>query len=186
MSKAHPDYSAAITHLKAIYGKIIQGSYKKPEDYVASMEKWIKRWSDPDLATSDNALEALVELGKYHTILSLTALTCQGCRMRGETPKKRKSAATPIVTEGIAHTARLQTEGWVLKGLFDIKYVPGKQGTMLSAFVMENKSLICAGTSPVESFNNFVQNYRPRSQGHASLETIKMSLSMTAFQYNIR
>jgi beta-xylosidase len=63
MPKAHADYRAAKAHLKAIYGKIIDGAYKDSEAYIKSMEKWISRWSDPKLATSSNKLEAIVQLG---------------------------------------------------------------------------------------------------------------------------
>lgn len=45
---------------------------------------------------------------------------------------------------------------------------------------------MATGTSAVENLNNFIANYRPCSQGHASLPTVQMSLKVACFQYNIR
>jgi hypothetical protein len=48
--------------------------------------------------------------------------------MQGKSVPKETSNAIPVVSAGVVGTARLQTQGWVLQGLMDIKRVPGKQG----------------------------------------------------------
>ena len=101
-------------------------------------------------------------------------LTRIGYRLRGEKPPVSEEPPKPVLNSAVIHTARLQMVDWVLRGLFDIKFVPGKQGKFIGSSD-DTPYDTCVGTSAVENFNNFVANFLPRSQGQAKLSTIRIT-----------
>lgn len=126
MGKSHPDFGSARSHLSSIMQKIIKGTYDTPEEYVESMENWIKRWSDKDQVSPMDPKDQIIALGRQHHIIISTNIGT-GDLLYGK-PKRIFSKINPIATEATIKTVQNQIVDPVLSGLYNIKKVNGTQG----------------------------------------------------------
>ena len=63
MPKSHPDYHGATTHLSGIMRKIIKGQYNSIAELRDSFQRWIDRWSNPELTSAYDHKDQVIALG---------------------------------------------------------------------------------------------------------------------------
>ncbi|PRP76182.1 hypothetical protein PROFUN_13728 [Planoprotostelium fungivorum] len=113
MSKGHPDFALARRHLSNILHKVNRGAYLDQQEFIDAMERWIDRWSDPDLAAPMSNLDLIKSVGDLEA----------GRRTR------QFQKMDPVATPSAVHCIRNQIKEPVLSGLMNLGGCKFTQGT---------------------------------------------------------
>lgn len=65
LSKTHADYTEASKELKAIFGRILNGSWETIEDLQQAFEDWLLKWNEASTAEKLNDMQKVQYLGIF-------------------------------------------------------------------------------------------------------------------------
>lgn len=130
MSKGHPDFALARRHLSNILHKVNQGGYASHQEFIDSMERWIDRWSDADLAAPMSSLDLIKSVGEKLATSTHVADDRSG-DLEAQRTTRQFQKMDPVATSSAVHCIRNQIKEPVLSGLMNLGGCEFTQGAVI-------------------------------------------------------